>query len=133
MKSNRKIIISILWILLGIGLLVAGLVAEINSFWSGMGAGFIFVGALQLFRWVRYARNEEYRKDVDTEVNDERNRFLAGKAWSWAGYLFVLISAVASIVFRIADQELLCYCAAGAMSLVIALYWVSYLILKKKY
>ena len=85
MKSNRKIIISILWILLGIGLLVAGMVAEINSFWSGMGAGFIFVGALQLFRWVRYARNEEYRKDVDTAVNDERNRFLAGKAWSWAG------------------------------------------------
>lgn len=133
MKSNRKIIISILWILLGIGLLVAGLVAEMNSFWSGMGAGFIFVGALQLFRWVRYARNEEYRKDVDTEVNDERNRFLAGKAWSWAGYLFVLISAVASIVFRIADQELLCYYAAGAMSLVIALYWICYLILKKKY
>ena len=133
MKNNRRIVVSILWVLLGIGLIVATRIAELDAFWSGMGSAFVFVGALQIFRWVRYARNAEYREKMDTEIHDERNRFLTGKAWAWAGYLFVLIAALASIALRIAGQELLSLAASGALCLILVLYWVSYFILKRKY
>ena len=126
MKNNRRIIVSILWVLLGLGLIIAARIAEIDAFWSGMGSAFIVVGALQIFRWIKYARDPEYREQTDVNAKDERNRYLAGRAWGWAGYLFVLISALSCIVLRIAGQELLCFAASWNAQ-------DSYLILKRKY
>ena len=133
MNNKRRMLVSILWILLGIGLIVGALVAKMDSFWSGLGTAFLFVGALQMVRWIRYARNPEYREKVEVENKDERNRSLSAKAWAWAGYLFVLLCAVASILLRILKQELLSMAAGGAVCLIITLYWITYLILKKKY
>lgn len=133
MNNKRRMLVSILWILLGIGLIVGALVAKMDSFWSGLGTAFLFVGALQMVRWIRYARNPEYREKVEVENKDERNRSLSAKAWAWAGYLFVLLCAVASILLRVLKQELLSMAAGGAVCLIITLYWITYLILKKKY
>ena len=133
MKNNRRMLLSILWVFLGIGLVIATQIAELDEFWSGMGSAFVFVGALQIFRWIKYSRDAQYREKVDVEQKDERNRFLSAKAWGWAGYLFVLISAVASMILRIAGQILLSYAASGALCLILVLYWVSYLIVRKKY
>lgn len=133
MKTNRRALLSIVWIILGIGLIAAGFFEFVDSFWSGMGGAFIFVGILQLIRFIRYSKNDEYREKVDTEVNDERNRYITGKAWGWAGYLFVLISAVGCIIFRILGKNELSLLASGALCLLLVLYWVSYFILKRKY
>lgn len=133
MANNRRWIFSLIWILLGIGLIVAGFITELDSFWSGMGAAFIVVGSLQLTRWYKYARNAEYREKVETEEKDERNRYLSAKAWAWAGYLFVLIAAVAAVVLRIVGQNLLSSVASGAVCVLILLYWGSYMVLKRKY
>lgn len=132
MKNNRRMLVSIFWVLLGIGLIVATTIAKIDAFWSGMGSAFIFIGSIQIFRWVKYIRDEKYREQMDINANDERNRYLATKAWAWAGYLFVLICAVACILLRIAGQNLWSFAASGAICLIITLYWVSYLILKRK-
>ena len=133
MKKDRRVLVSVAWIILGIGLMVACRVVQMDEYWSGMGAAFVFVGVLQLMRWGRYHHNEEYREKVNVEAKDERNRFIAAKAWAWAGYLFVIIAAVASIALRIAGQEMLSSAAGYAVCLIIVLYWVSYFILKKKY
>ncbi|UKI37413.1 MAG: hypothetical protein L6V93_04540 [Clostridiales bacterium] len=55
------------------------------------------------------------------------------KAWSWAGYGFVLISGIASIVLLIANQRVFASVTSGSICLVITLYWISYLYLKRKY
>lgn len=133
MKKDRRMLVSIVWIVLGVGLMIACKAAGLDEYWSGMGAAFVFVGVLQLLRWGRYHHNEEYREKVDVETKDERNRFLAARAWAWAGYLFVIIAAAASIGLRIAGQDLLGMAAGYALCLIVVLYWVSYLILKKKY
>ncbi len=133
MKTNRRVFLSIVWILLGVGLTIAGFVTQIDEFWSGLGTGFIFVGILQLIRWGRYFHNPEYREKAEVEAKDERNRYLAAKAWSWAGYLFVLISAAACIILRILGQHQLSLVASGAMCLILVLYWSSYFILRRKY
>lgn len=133
MKRNRRWIISVIWILLGIGLIVACNVTSLDSFWSGMGAAFVVVGGMQLIRWFRYFQNPEYREKTETEQQDERNRFLTAKAWAWAGYLFLLLSAIASIVLRIVGQILLSQVASGAICVLILLYWISYMILRRKY
>ena len=70
---------------------------------------------------------------MEIEANDERNHFIRNKAWAWAGYLFVMIMAVATIVFKIIGQDTLMMFASGSVCLVLVLFWVSYHILKRKY
>ncbi|MBR3807237.1 MAG: hypothetical protein IKJ15_02545 [Lachnospiraceae bacterium] len=133
MKQNKRIIVSIMWVIIGmvlIGLSFAGIVDE---FWSGMGSGLLVVGIIQLVRFYRLKNNEAYREKMEIEASDERNHFIRNKAWAWSGYLFILISAVACIVFKIMGQDLLSMAASGAVCLMLILYWISYIVLNRKY
>ena len=133
MKYDRRMYLSLFWLLLGAVLVVCSMTEVIDSYWSGMGGGFAGVGIAQLIRHIRYRKNEEYREKVDVETNDERNRFLAGKAWAWAGYLFVLVSGVATIALKVLGQDQWSLAASCALCLLLVLYWGSYLVLKRKY
>ena len=123
-----------------IALLVAGLVlmglgfAEVvDEFWSGMGSALLVMGIIRLLRFYRLKKNDTYREKMETAVTDERNQFIRMKAWSWAGYLFIMVSAIATIILKILGQDLLCQVSSGAVCLMLVLYWVSYFVLKKKY
>lgn len=134
MMNNRRIIVySIIITLLGVALLAVSLAELVDSFWGGMGTGLIFVGALRFIRICRFYKDTEYREKVKTEISDERNAFIRIKAWSWAGYLFILIAAVAVIVLKVMGQELLSMAASAAVGLMLILYWGCYFILRKKY
>ena len=137
MKTNRNVLIrwilSILYILIGVTLIVCNLLNTVDDFWSGMGAAFAVIGLLQMLRLIRYKTSLKYKEETDTAVNDERNRFLSTKAWSWAGYLYIMLAAVGSIVFKLLDQETLMFAASGSVCIILVLYWISYLIVRKKY
>lgn len=133
MKFNKRLIANITEIVVGVILTVCGAVGILDSYWSGMGTALIVVGGLMMIRQVRYSTNAAYKENVDVEIQDERNKFLRIKAWSWAGYFSVLIGAVASIVLKILGQDQLSQFAGFSVCLLMVLYWVSYLILKKKY
>ena len=121
MKTNRRMILSIVWIVLGASLLGANL------------TGLLGVGVFQVIRNVRYLSNPTYREKVDTTNSDERNRFLAGRAWAWAGYLYVLVAAIATIVFQIIGKTELATAAGFSVCIIMVFHWLSYLYLQKKY
>ena len=52
---------------------------------------------------------------------------------AWAGYMFILIADVSTIVFKLLGQDLLSMAAGFAICLIMLLYWVCYLVLRKKY
>lgn len=130
---NKRIILSIFWIVLGTALNVACYVGNIDSYWSGMGGGLIVVGAIQLIRNIKYKTNAAYKETVDTEINDERNKYIANKAWAWAGYLFVLAAGLGTVIFRIMGHNETSLMCAYSVCLILVLYWISYMFLKKKY
>lgn len=133
MKTRVRIAANVLEILLGAGLLIANAMGHVNEYWSGLGTALIIVGGIFLWKQFRYKTDKDYREAIDTQNNDERNRYISLKAWSWAGYLFLLISAVATITLMVADRRDLVPFASGSVCLLVFLYWVSYLILSKKY
>ena len=133
MRNNKRIIASIVWIVVGIVLSICSFFNLVDSYWSGMGTALLVVGVMQLIRFIRYKQDPAYKEAVDTQTQDERNRFIATKAWSWAGYLFVIISAVASIALRALGYNDYSMIASLCVCLIIVLYWVSYWILRKKY
>ena len=137
MNSNRKIIaraiVAALYFIIGASIGIYGEFGTIDSYWSGLGTALVVVGALQMIRIIRYNTSAKYKEETDTAVNDERNRFLSTKAWSWAGYLYIMIAAVATIVCKLLNQETLMFFCSGSVCVILILYWVSYFILRKKY
>lgn len=133
MKNDRRLIAAIVYMAAGAVLFLLGALERVDSFWSGMGGALLAMGAIRLVQCFRYRRDESYREKQQIEREDERNRFLRNKAWAWAGYVFVMIAAVCTIVFRLLGQELLSMAASLAVCIIVTLYWVCCLILKRKY
>lgn len=130
---NKRLFANILKIAIGVGLTVCGCTGMIDDYWGGMGTALIVVGCLSMLRMLRYNRNQEYKDQVNIEVNDERNRYLRMKAWFCSGYSFVLIAAVASIVFKVMKYDHFSLFTSGCVCLIVMLYWFSYLFFKRKY
>ena len=133
MRNDKRLIASAAEIVLGAALLLGCKLAGGDSVWLGMGGALAAVGLLQLILGLRYRTDASYREKVDVEAADERNAFIRMHAWAWAGYGFVLIVGVLTIVFMILGrQELSTICGTGG-SLLVVLYWLSFMILKRKY
>lgn len=133
MKKDRRNLVIVIYLILGVVLTVLGILEIVDSFWSGMGGALIAVAVIRMIRILRYRNDEVYRENAQIEAKDERNRFIRNKAWAWAGYLFVLIAAVSTIVLKLLGQDLLAIAAGCAVSVLVLLYWVCYMVLKKKY
>lgn len=130
---DKKNIYPIVLLVAGLVLTGLGLAEIVDEFWSGMGSALLVIGIIRLLRYYRLKKNDAYREKMETAVTDERNQFLRMKAWSWAGYLFIIVTALGTIIFRILGQDLLSQVASGAVCLMLVLYWVSFFVLKKKY
>ena len=130
---DKKNIYPIALLIAGLALIGLGVAEMVDEFWSGMGSALAIVGGIRLLRYHRLKKNDAYREKMETAVTDERNHFIRAKAWSWAGYLFILCSAVSVIVFKLLGNDLLSRFASYAVCLMLVLYWISYFVLKRKY
>ena len=133
-NNNRRLILSIFWVVLGLVLFVLS-VAEIldPTYFSAMGVALVVVGTLQIIRNLRYRKDKEYKKKIDIEVTDERNRFLRLQSWAWTGYIVVFIEAAGSIVAAVLGQEIVRQVLSFSVCLIVCVYWITWLVLSRKY
>ena len=131
--SKKRMIVQIAEIVAGFILLGLAVAGKVDEFWSGMGGALIGVGAMRMTQIIRYQKSEEYRENVNTQRNDERNQFLHMKAWQLTAGWFTMIAAIATFIFKFAGREELMMLCSGGICLMITLYWVCFLYLKKKY
>lgn len=133
MKKHIRLLVNLIYLVIGLSLSACALAGLVDEFWSGMGVSLMIVGTIRLVREIRYKTNDSYRESMDVEANDERNKYIAVKAWSFAGYWFVMISAVATIVLKLLGHDDLMMMASGSLCLILVLYWLFYVYLRKKY
>ena len=131
--KNKTAIYHIVMLVTGLALLVAAFAGKVDAFWNGMGSALVIVSALRLLKSYRLSKNDAYREKQEIEASDERNQYIRIKAWSWTGYFFIIISGLATIIFKLVGQDLLSFAASGAVCLMLILYWVAFLVLRKKY
>ena len=130
---DKRYLIACVYIIAGFVLFILGGAEILDEYWSGMGSALLVIGILRLIRHYRINKNEAYREKIEIEEKDERNHFIRNKAWAWAGYLYVMSMAVASIILKIVGQENLMMFASGSVCLMLIFFWISYLILRRKY
>lgn len=134
MYDNKRLFLSIFWVVLGAVLLILAETGVLDSpRYSGMGVAFIIVGALQIARHIRYRRDPVYREKIDTAFSDERNRFLRMKSWSWAGYIAVIAEGIGAVVAAVRGQETEQMVLSYSVCLLVGAYYISYLVLSRKY
>lgn len=132
--NNRRLALSIFWVVLGLVLLSLSIAGVLNSsLYAGMGAALAVVGALQIARNLRYRRDAAYREKIDTEFRDERNQYLRMKSWSWAGYIVVLVEGIGVVVAMVLGQETVQHVLSYSVCLILVVYWLMYLVLSRKY
>lgn len=131
--KNKSYLTSVVYIIIGIVLFILSLMSKLDEFWSGMGSALFVMGVIQLLRFRRINNNPEYREKVELELHDERNHFLRNKAWAYAGYLYVIGSAVMTIVFKLIGYDQLSIFASATTCIMSVLFWVSFYYLRSKY
>ena len=132
--NNKRLALSVFWVVLGAALMVLSLTEVLDSsIYAGMGGALIAVGILQILRNMKYRRDPEYKEKIDTEAQDERNRFIRSKSWAWTGYIVVLAESVGIIVALILQQDTVRMVLSGSVCLILCVYWISYLVLSRKY
>ena len=133
MKKDRRFMASLCFIVIGMMLMGVSYAGLVDDYWSGLGTGLFADGVVQIIRWIRYWTNGAYKAQMDVEAHDERNRFISGRAWAWAGYLYAILGAVASVGFRIAGNEELSVMAGMSVCILMVLYCISWMLLRRKY
>ncbi len=110
-------------------------IAEVldSSVWSGMGGAFTAVGVLQIIRNIRYRKDPAYREKIDTEVSDERNNWIRMKSWTWTGIVVIIVEGIAGIVAMILGERMIQQILSYSVCLILCVYWISWLILSRKY
>ena len=131
--KKQDMILGLIWLLFGLVLTILCSLITLDEFWSGMGSALMVVGIVRLLRSYRLHRSDKYREKREVAATDERFHFIRNKAWAWAGYLFVIICALCTILFRILGEDLLCIVLGGAVCLMLVLFWICFFILKRKY
>ncbi len=132
--NNKKLILSCFWVVLGIVLVILATTEVIkNEFYGGFGGGLIAVGILQIVNNIKYRKNSDYKNKVDIDSQDERNRFIRMKAWSWTGYTLVMVFGIATIVFAVMEKSEFAKLSSYLVCGTIGTYWIIYTILNRKY
>lgn len=133
-KIKGKTIQYTLFAMIGIIIFVLSEVFHfIDTFWSGMGVGFVILSAIRLIQLYRYQNDNDYAEKINIQNNDERNRFIADKARSMTFYYSILISAILTIVLRIIGYHQESSIFGYIICVQLIIYWLSYLWLKRKY
>jgi len=132
--NNKRLALSIFWMVLGIVLIILTVTDVLDqSIYAGMGGALTTVGFLQMMRNLRYRKDEDYREKIDTEFGDERNSFLRMKSWAWTGYIVVLAEGIGVVIAMITGQELISRVLSWSVCLIVGIYWVTYMVLSRKY
>ncbi len=132
--NNKRLALSIFWMVLGIVLIILTVTDVLDqSIYAGMGGALTTVGFLQMMRNLRYRKDENYREKIDTEFGDERNSFLRMKSWAWTGYIVVLAEGIGVVIAMITRQELISQVLSWSVCLIVGVYWITYMVLSRKY
>ena len=131
--KNRRVLSYVIELCVGAALMLAAILTRLDSYWTGLGAALAVMAVLRLAMLLFYRKNETYAQKIDVRNGDERNRFLAEKARSWTMYISILAAACGTVVFRALGQDTYSTACGLFVAVMVAVYWISYLVLKRKY
>lgn len=133
-KLQKRFYYAVAYLLLGVALnLTAYLTKSENYFLSGFGSCLIVMGIVRMIRHKRLVSSDQAVKKQEIAETDERNIMLAEKARSWAFAAYIILAGTAVIILSLASLHDIAQPLSYSICLLVALYWIFFYILRKKY
>ena len=138
MKFERKIklraYLMAAYVIIGAGMWFVAFFGEnVNDLLSAVGIGLMAAGAMQLGRNIHLLRNPEKLHDREIAEKDERNIALMEKARSLSFAVYITLAAIAVIVLYVFNFDLAGEVVAFSICAFCLIYWICYMIIKRKY
>ena len=133
-KMKQRLTIAVVYIAAGILLALWAVLSKTeNYFPSSFGFALIVLGILRMIQYWKITGSDQTMRQRERTETDERNRMIAEKARSWAFSFSILIAGVIVIVLSLLGQHDTAQPLAWYSCCMVLLYWVFYLIAKRKY
>ena len=132
-KIKIRIGLAVSYIVLGIAMIVVfNLVDTGVEFLSSMGFAVAVIGIARLRQYSKLIKNDALMKKQEVRENDERNVAISEKARAITLTIYVLVACLAVIVLQVLKLGLISTIVSGSVCLILVIYWITYLILRKK-
>ena len=133
-KLKQRLIIALSYILVGIVLLAAAFAGKSdNYFFSAFGFALMVMGALRLLRYRKVTASEQTMRKQELTESDERFRMMAERARSWAFSLSIMAAGILVIILNLLGYQEEALPFAWFVGAMVALYWICWLIIRRKY
>lgn len=132
-KLKIRLYTAIIYLILGVMIIVGAFAAKPNNdFISSFGLMLAVIGIARIRNYFIITKSEESIKKQQIAETDERNILIMHKARSATFFIYILISAIAVIILSFLNMYNIAKCISYSISLLIAIYWISYWIYRKK-
>ena len=131
-KLKTRLYLAIAYIVIGLAMIVVfNIMENSNEFLSTLGLVLVVTGVVRWRNYRRITKTEETMKAQEIKETDERNVAIVQKARNIAFVIFVMVLAIAIIVLQFLNLALYVQLLFAVMCVLLAIYWVSYLIIRK--
>lgn len=133
-KLKQRLYIAVSYIVIGLILIAADALNHFeNQFFFSFGITLIVMGILRLIRHRKVTKDEASIRKQKLAETDERTLMMNEKARSWAFSYSVLIAGIAVIVLSFLGKHDAAQPFAWYVCGQIGLFWICWLIIRKKY
>ena len=133
-KMKQRLYVALSYILLGTVLLAVAFAGKSdNYFFSAFGFALMVMGILRLLRYRKITASEQTLRKQELAESDERMRMMAERARSWAFSFSIMVAGILVIVLNLLGYHEEALPFAWFVCGMVALYWLCWCIIKRKY
>ena len=136
-KIKMRLYIAISYCVIGVILITFAFLCNSenyeNYFISSFGFTLLLMGILRILKNRNITKNKQAMHRQEVTESDERNRMLAERARSWAFSFSIMIAGIVVIVLSVMGRHEQALPFSWFVCVMVALYWIFWLIARKKY
>ena len=133
-KLKQRFYIAVSYTVLGLLLLLtAFLSGSDNYFLTAFGSALVVMGIVRIFRHRNITKDDRSLRQQELVETDERNRMMAERARSWAFSLSMVGAGLAVILLSFLGYHEEALPFAWFVCIMTVLYWICWVIIRKKY
>lgn len=133
-KLKTRLCYAIGYMVVGVALILLQLTGSVdNEMSSCFGAAFTVCGVVRVIQYIRLINNKDRMEQREIAEKDERNIMLWEKARSITFGIYVILAGTAIMVLYAIHMEFVGKIIAYALCTLVVIYWICYIIVKRKY
>ena len=133
-RMRQRQYIAVSYCVIGLVLILVFFLGETeNYFINSFGFALLFIGITRIIQNRKITKSEDSMRKREIAESDERYRMIAEKAKSWVFSFSLMTAAIVTIVLSVLGYHEQAQPFAWFVCLMVAIYWVFWLIASKKY